>query len=357
MNYRTPLFLLSLLFLGTLAFGVEDVIGEIAYIQGSATIRRNTSQVRGPIDIGFQIQNYDMIQVGSNGLVEISLRSATGYSSRISLRGGTTMYFDLTSLQSSQQGNLNLLRGSVAVRVDRMNRNSRLNVRTGTATMGVRGTVFEVYAAPGGEILVTTSEGRVSVETESGDTFFTEPGRVVQQVDGRWSQIPIAVSDLETFQRTWNTERIQALRANFPRAMQQYATRYIELRDQFVSAYAGLMDNRAIIQKWIQEDRENRLGTRMEQLREKRQIVGDLLDVRRVLFQWERIYYRVLELEEYFYETNPGAGVISQGMTFRSFFSQIGAERTTLDARMQEVRYINKLYALRNEGRSPLDMF
>jgi hypothetical protein len=117
------------------------------------------------------------------------------------------------------------------------------------------------------------------------------------------------------------------------------------------------MDNRVIIQKWIQEDRENRLGTRMEQLREKRQIVGDLLDVRRVLFQWERIYYRVLELEEYFNEANPGDGVIRQGMTFRTFFSQIGAERSTLDARMQEVRYINKLYALRNEGRSPLDMF
>ena len=337
-------------------FARTDVIGEIVYMIGTPRIMRNSGAVTQRIGIGFPIENFDLVSVPANGIVEVSLRSATGFQSRITIRGGSTMSFDITSLQSTQQGSIQLMRGTVSVDVAGMNRNSRLNVRTGTATMGVRGTKFDVTTAPTGEVLVSTTEGRVAVETDQGQTFFSEPGRVVQLIDERWSEVPVRVTDLETFIRTWNAERIDALRANFPRAVRNYATRYFDYRDRFIQAYIQLMRNRAVIQKWIQEDQENRVGTTIEQLREKRQIAGALLNIRRVLFFFERIYFRVLELEEYFGQ-GFGDGVIEGNLTISGFFREVRAERDLFEQRMQEIRYINKLFALRNDGRGPFDLF
>lgn len=353
---KLSIFVLILGFVAPTIFARTDVIGEIVYMIGTPRILRNSGPINQRISIGFPIENFDLVSVPANGIVEVSLRSATGFQSRITIRGGSTMSFDLTSLQSTQQGSIHVMRGTVSLDVAGMNRNSRLNVRTGTATMGVRGTKFDVTTAPTGEVLVSTSEGRVAVETDQGQTFFSEPGRVVQLIDERWAEVPVRVTDLETFIRTWNADRIDALRANFPRAVRNYASRYIDYRDRFIQAYIQLMSNRTVIQKWIREDQENRVGTTIEQLREKRQIAGALLDIRRVLFFFERIYYRVLELEEYFGQ-GFGDGVIDGNLTISGFFREVQAEQDLFEQRMQEIRYVNKLYALRNDGRGPLDLF
>jgi len=360
MNYTKLrlLVLIATMFAWTLpsAFGFTDVIGEIVYMIGTPRILRNSGEVTERIALGFRIENFDLISVPANGVVEINLSSSTGFQSRITIRGGSTMSFDITSLQSTQNGTIHLMRGTVSLDVTSMGRTSRLDVRTRTGTMGVRGTKFDVTTAPTGEILVTTSRGRVVVETDQAQTFFSEPGRVVQLLDDRWSEIPIRVTDLETFVRTWNTQRIDGLRANFPRAVQNYANRYFHFRDRFIQAYIQLMRNRGVIQKWIQEDRENRVGSAMEQLREKRQVAGALLNMRQVLFFFERIYFRVLELEEY-YAQGFGDGILEGNLTMGGFFREVRAEQALFEERMLEIRYINKLFALRNNGRGPLDLF
>lgn len=338
-------------------FAAQDVIGTITYMVGEASVGRNTTVLTREVRTGFEIQNMDLVNVARNGTVEIQLNANTGYSSRITIRGGSTLYFDLTSLQRSQNGNIELLQGSVALQVNRMPRGAQMNVRTGTASMGVRGTVFDVNIAAGGDILLSTEEGLVACTTQRGETFFSEPGKVVQALSGDWAEIPIAVSALGQFRSNWVQERVSALKANYPRAIENFAGRYAQLRLDFADAYNKLMSNRALIQKWIQEDQQNRIGSTIEILREKRQIIGALLDVRRVLVQWERVYFRVLELQEYFDSGETGDGVLSSGQTYSQFFRQLNGEKASLATRMQEIRYIIKLYALRNNGSTPLDAF
>lgn len=355
-NFRYALLLLLVSVLCTPVFALQDVIGEIIYADGTVRITRNTENLPGRIDIGFPIQNFDLISVAPGGSAEITLNNRTGFASSILIRGGSTVYFDITSLQQSQTGSVELLSGSVNLNVSRMAPTSRLNVRTASATMGVRGTNFEVVVAPGGDILLTAAEGLVACETMSGGVFFAQPGQVVQQVEGDWGEIPVKVEGLGSFQESWTRERLEVLRTNFPRAVQNFGQRYLELRENFIDSYIGLMSHRSVIQKWIREDNAGYLGSSAEQLREKRQIVGSLLDVRRVLIQWERIYYRVHELRDY-YQQGYGEGTIGTTLTFRAFFQEMDAERDLLASRMQEIRYVLKLYALRNNGQSPLAVF
>ncbi|WP_162180221.1 FecR family protein [Spirochaeta lutea] len=336
-------------------FALQDVIGEIVYFDGDVKVIRDTDTLTGQVDFGFPVENFDQIQVGPGGIAEVALYPETGLSSSITIQSDSTLYFDITSLRQDQQGTVELLTGAVNLKVNKMAANSRLQVRTSSAVMGVRGTTFDVVTAVNGDILLATQEGLVACETRGGEIFFSEPGRVVQAEQGVWSEVPVAVSSLEQFQRDWNAQRIQALEANAGRAIQNFAGIYLDLREDFINAYVSIMQNRSIIQKWIQEDRAGTLGSTMDQMREKRQVVGSLLAMRRVLAQWERVYYRVVELRDYL--QGNGGVVIRRGMSATQFYRQVQEEQELLAGRMQEVRYILKLYAKRNEGRSPVDVF
>jgi hypothetical protein len=239
--------------------------------------------------------------------------------------------------------------------VQKLSANQQVQVASESALMGVRGTAFEVTLSPSGDLLVTCAEGEVVCKEESGAEVSAVPGTVVAQPAGEgFQRVPVAVSDLARFRQEWYAERLEALKANPLKAIRFYALRYVALRDRFNRAYAALARERQVLQKWYDEDRRGQLGGNMEILREKRRIIGHLLELRRVLFVFERVHFRLSELEEY-YRQGYGEGTLEGSLTSRAFFQALDRDRAVLERRMAEVRYITKLYARRNQGAFPTE--
>ncbi|AHC13652.1 FecR family protein [Salinispira pacifica] len=349
-----------ILFLAFTSFGSiwadADVIGEILFIDGDVQIFRNTEELDRP-DFGDRIENLDQVITGSNGSLEVAVYPETGIHASIIIQPDTSMYFDITGLREEQSGALELLTGRVDLTVGRLSGRNQLDIRTGSAAMGVRGTTFSVSSTPGGDVLLTTAEGRVECRTASGERFFAVPGEVVEKrSDGVWQNLSVDPEELETFRDRWISQRIEALDAQASRAIADYGQRYLDLRDRFIDAYVRLMNNREVIQKWMNEDRVGKLGSRSDRLREKRQIIGALMNIRGVQFMFERVYYRLAQLSERYPGVNGNVNV-RPGLSIRNFYRQFEQDRDMFSRRMREVRYILKLYALRNEGRTPFDDF
>jgi hypothetical protein len=334
--------------------GAQDRLGEITYLENELTVVRNNRTVDpAGVEIGMEIQNLDLLKTGTTGYAEVSLdepRSAT-----IRVSPGTTFYLEQAAVGKGKRTSLGAITGSLAVKVQRLAANQQVEVASESALMGVRGTTFEVTLSPSGDLLVTCAEGEVVCKEESGAEVSAVPGTVVAQPAGEgFQRVPVAVSDLARFRQEWYAERLEALKANPLKAIRFYALRYVALRNRFNRAYAALARERQVLQKWYDEDRRGQLGGNMEILREKRRIIGHLLELRRVLFVFERVHFRLSELEEY-YRQGYGEGTLEGSLTSRAFFQALDRDRAVLERRMAEVRYITKLYARRNQGVFPTE--
>jgi hypothetical protein len=190
---------------------------------------------------------------------------------------------------------------------------------------------------------------------EDGRELTAVPGSVVTQPAGEdFQRVPVAVSDLERFRQDWYAERLEVLKANALKAIRAYALRYVALRERFNRAYAGLARERQVLEKWYEEDRRGKIGGNMEILREKKQLIGHLVELRKVLFVFERVYFRLAELEDY-YRQGYGEGALEGSLTSRAFFQAFDRDRAVLERQMAEIRYLTKLYAKRNQGAFPTE--
>lgn len=338
------------------AWANEGPVGAVVYLEGSPVLVRSGRVMDDPVDFGTQVLNYDQLSTAAADFAEVAIDASTGIDAVIRVHPASSFYFDISSLQQEQRGSVELLAGSVSLNVSRLIGNSELEVRTGGAVMGVRGTTFDVSLGVNGDLLVTATEGRVVCRDDDGATLFATPGQAVERrFDGRFQNIPIAVSDIETFRREWLTERIEAFRGSPLEVLRFYSRRYLQLRGRFNQAYRDLAENRAVLDKWTEEDRRGVVGSRAEQLREKREIIGDLIRIRRILFIFERVYYRLAELEA----NLPPQAVnrpLADGRTVGEFIGELQRDRRVLAERMQNVRYFFRLYAARNDGSVPTEI-
>ncbi len=334
--------------------GAQDRLGEITYLENELSVVRNNRAVEpAGVEIGMEIQNLDLLKTGKSGYAEVGLDEPQ--SATIKLSPGTTFYLERSAVGKGKRTSVGAITGSIAVKVRKLGAGQQVQVASESALMGVRGTTFEVTLSPSGDLLVTCSEGEVVVREESGGEASAVPGTVISQPAGEdFQSVPVEVSDLGRFRQEWYAERLEALKANPLKAIRFYALRYAALRDRFNRAYAALAGERLVLQKWYDEDRRGQIGGNREILREKRRIIRNLLELRKVLFVFERVHYRLAELEEY-YRQGYGEGTLEGNLTSRLFFQALDRDQAVLERRMAEVRYVTKLYARRNQGVFPTD--
>ena len=341
--------------LGGAAWGREQV-GSIAYLEDGVTVTRGGSALDG-VDIGTRIENLDLLATDRTGFAELTINSARSPETVLKVSPNTTFYFELDGTGKKDATTFQLLSGSLALKVQKVTGQKSLSVRTETATMGVRGTEFQVTISPAGDLLVATVEGQVACRNEDGEELLAQPGQVVEQVDGEgFRAVPVAVSSLETFRREWYAQRLEVFKSNALGAVRAYGVRYLDLADRFNKAHASLMSHSQVLRKWIQEDRQDRIGGRAETIREKKELIRDLLAIRRILFLYERVYFRVQELADY-HDQGYGRGQLQAGLSTSAFFQRFKRERAALEEKMGQVRYVYKLYAQRNDGAFPTDAF
>ncbi len=355
--FKIGWFTLALALLAGLPAGAQSKIGSIAYLEEGVEINRNRETIPAwDVYIGMGVENYDLLRTDETGYAEVELDSPRSAPAIVKISPNTSYYFEMNKIGRDNTTTIGLITGSLSVKVAKLSGRQSVEVATESALMGVRGTDFNVTLSPGGEILVTAEEGRVSCIDDSGQELYAEPGTVVEKRPGElFREIPVAVSDLETFEREWYADRLEVFKANALRAIKFYADRYLQLKSRFDGAYGDLQGNTQILRKWYEEDRHGQIGGRMESLREKKELIGELLELRKILFIFERVYFRLIELEGYYHQ-GYGRGQIEPGLSSAAFFSRFDREKQELGEKMAELRYITKLYAKRNDGNFPTDL-
>lgn len=345
----------ALLALASVA-GAGDRVGEASYVDGTVDVYRAGQQLAaGAVDIGSPVENYDILRTGRNGTIEVTLTSGPSPDTTIRVDPNTSFTVEVGKVKGQPNATVNMISGSISLKVRKMAGSGAVEIKTESAIMGVRGTEFTVTTPPSGDILITCTEGEVACKDESGTELSARPGTAVEKIAGqRLRTIPVAVSSLKAFQSQWNTDRVAALKSNAARAIQNYATRYDELSKRFDAEYRTLMGQADVLNTWAAEDERGQApaANSASTMSEKKRIIGSLLKLRATLFVFERVYFRLIELEEY-HRDGYGRGRLTGGTTTDDFFARVAGERGQLAKRLSRVQYAARLYAARNDGEFP----
>lgn len=329
-------------------FGVVD------YIEGGASVTRDGKAALTP-DLGSSLFPGDLLATQADGLVVISLDKSTGMKGSITVRSNTALYLKLEAVKGDKRTTLDLLSGSVASKVKKLAGHPSMRVTTSSAVAGVRGTEFEVSTSIGDAILVTCSDGAVSC-SDGSDTFPVQAGKALEKKPGeKLSYLPVSTSSIQQFRENWIADQIEAFKADPIKALADYEKRYADLSSRFQTAYEPFQKS-AILKKWMDEERQGIHPRILDPtvMREKREIASDLLALRKILFSYERIYYRMLEVETLVADTPLEKEELRPGYTAGEFIRRVRTEREGLARRVALFRFGEKLYAQRSDSDSSL---
>jgi hypothetical protein len=330
----------------------QDKLGDITYMEGDVAVVRNGAPLDG-VAIGQDVQNFDQVRTGSDGLAELALKSPQLPSMTVKVSPDTQFSLEIASLTGSQQTTLSIVGGSISMKVSKLSSSQAVQVKTDSTSMGVRGTDFVVTTPPSGEVLVTCDDGEVVCTDDQGHELRAIPGTVVENRPAEvFRTVPVATTDMEGFRTRWAAERLQNLEQNAFARIQANATLYDRLVRELTDANADLVRNQAVVAKWTDEDRRGRVGQRLEIARERRLVGAPLARLRRVQFPMERVTFRLARLER-IAARGFGAGTLSSGLTTAQFFQRFDSERPGIERTLAQTRYVTKMFGRRNEGRLP----
>ena len=155
------------LFAGSLA--AKSVTGSISYVEGYVDLYRDGELLDWElVDIGFGVEEFDLIETGSDGMVEIDINLPSGSRTSLLVKSNTAFYFEMEEKSGRNQTSFQMLSGSISFKVQKLSGKDTMNVNTESAVMGVRGTNFEIVSSPEGGILVLCDEGAVSCKDNQG---------------------------------------------------------------------------------------------------------------------------------------------------------------------------------------------
>jgi hypothetical protein len=324
--------------------------GSVDYVEGNAVIVRSGKSL-GEANIGDDILPDDMIKTASDGLVIIALDKSTGMRGTLTIKQKSVAYIRLAPGSAGPKSTIDLIAGQIGSKLAKISGSPSLQVQTDSVVMGVRGTAFAIASSVNGSILVVCTEGAVAC-TDGGDPISVEAGKAVEKkASERLRLVPIAVSSPEQFEKNWIADEIEAFRSNAVRALGDFEKRYTEQLVRFNEAFAPLQKSETL-SKWIREDSAGLVPYPNDAtvLKEKKALSADILATRKVLFIFERIYYRILQLDQLVMGTALERQNIRPGYSAGDFIRKVRTDAAGLEKRMFLFRYAEKLYELRNSG-------
>ena len=192
----------------------------VTQLEGEAKATAKGGGPALPLVLAEVLNEGDVVETGPGARVELSLASGTvirfGESTRAELR------------EAPPEGGrfrLKLAIGNFWARVAKLAADQHFEVETENGVAGVRGTEFEVEAAPeGGEDLLRVHEGRVQCESLPGRAswrHFVEPGHELRFQRERKPKGPVAsgapASSLREWKRAQPGEKREAPKQDEPK--------------------------------------------------------------------------------------------------------------------------------------------
>lgn len=334
-------------------------VGAIDYAEGGVSIGREGRTISSP-NIGDPVFSGDLIRTQADGMTVIAMDKNTGMIGNLTIKPRSALYVNLDEVKGEPRTRIQILTGAIGSKVTKFSGSPTVTVTTSSAVMAVRGTEYEVVvsinagdASPGAPqaTLVTCTESKVSVN-DGQEEVEVPAGKVLEKRPGaRLRFLPVAVSSVKGFSEKWIADEIAAFRADAPRALADYAKRYAALSERFAAAYDPFQKS-PTPRKWAEQDRA---GTKVasldpSSLRDSKEIAGYLLTIRKVLFAFERVYYRMDDVSELIAGTPDERRQVAPGQTAGDFLAAVRADRDRIAAQVARYCYIEALYRQRNPG-------
>lgn len=332
-------------------------VGSIDYAEGGVSIGRGGKTISAP-NIGDPILSGDLVKTQNDGLLIIAMDKNTGMGGKLTIKSKSSIYVNLDDVKGEPRTQIQILTGAIGSKVNKLAGTPTVNVITSSAVMAVRGTEFEVAVSINADdesgssqqaTLVTCTESKVAVNDGQGE-IEVPAGKVLEKRPGaRPVFMPVALSTIKGYSQRWIADEISAFKADAPRALGFYAKRYTELSAKFAAAYEPFQKS-PTPKKWADEDRSGAKINPLEPstLREKKEMARYLLNIRKVLFLFERIYYRADELSDAIAGTEAEKREIRTGLTAGDFIKTVLTDRDRLAAQVARYRYIEDLYRQRS---------
>ncbi len=338
-------FLTISLFLVSAVLFAAEPLGRIAYIEGIVDLQRDGEIIElWESDIGMDIYNYDFIETGYDGFIEIEVISHKVRGTTIKVDNDTAFYFDSAKMGGESKTNINMMSGSLAFKVQKLTGNEELNVRTESVAMGVRGTEFNIQRAPEGSILVTCVEGKVSCKDDRSNERYSMPGSVVEKRSGSsLSRVDIDVGDENLYGMYWMNKREEIFRSGAETFVKGYSAQYNNYLPRFLEAYDNLLAVKSQLETYGIEENQGSGAFSSTMIKVKADTSDEMMMMRSILPLFEHSFYAVLVLEEY-YKQGIGKTVIDKNYTSEDFFKDFARRKLEIKKKLADVRYCIKLY-------------
>lgn len=327
----------AVLFVGFAVPILAQEVGRLSYLEGDVQLLRDGELREGSdVAIGESILNLDVIQTGFDGYVEVELTAPSSVTVRV--QENAAYYVDEAGSGSQSAVTVRLLTGRLEMAVSELSRDSSLSVETQTATLGVRGTEFDVLIAPDEGTLFGIQEGQVEVAA-GGRRVGAEGGTAVEVLpDRRPRAETVPGGDFEAYYSNWTEIRLRAFRSGAPTFIRAYARRYLDTRDTFDTAYRDLVALRPGLEDAVNQGQSS-LGADM---RIRSEMSPAIIRMRSILPLFETTVYRLRELQR-FHDQGIGRTQIDERSS-TDFFRAFAREEGELLRRLAEVRTIFRLY-------------
>jgi hypothetical protein len=331
------IYMYVLLFICVLSLSAQEMItGEIVYLEGEVNLSRNGEFLPfHEVDMGTIIEEEDMIRTGPDGYAEVEL-SYPQEGTLLKIQANTAFYFDNRSAGEKNTTSINLLSGTIGLKVSKLAKNQNMNVETQSAVMGIRGTDFDVNMAPTGEILITCEEGKVSCSTPAMEVF-SIPGQVCEQADGKdFNARNVPVEELNSYKKNWWNARMEALVTIGPMAAEYYSGRYDRQLRLFDDAWLSLKREQKLFKEYADLLEKGGSVSRSKANIDKITLTAPIIKMRSVLPLMEEVFYTMLVLEEY---QNKGAFT---GST--DYFKNFSRGKDSMEEVIVLARYYMSIY-------------
>jgi hypothetical protein len=325
------------------ALSAATAAGEIVYMEGDVKVYRDGEALPDyRVDVGFAVEEFDMIETGSRGFVELSLNYGNGGS--LQVKPGTSFYFEVEDTSTEPKSDVHMMAGSMAYRVGKLSGNSAFNVKTESVAMGVRGTSFDATVSPDGGILVTCEEGLVACTNDAGAEQYSRPGRVVENLPNEGlSTAEVPVESLEAYKESWVSAREEVFKSGASTFIRAYARRYLDFLPRFRDAYEELITYEQQLRSAASESANLGMLFRL-----KSRVSPAVVRMRSIMPLFDDLFFRLQTLEEY-HSRGIGRGMIEGELSTGSFFRRFNRERRDLKQSISKTYFLFKLYSVLHE--------
>ncbi|HOT62651.1 MAG TPA: FecR family protein [Treponemataceae bacterium] len=349
-----------------------QVIGRVEFALGSSQLTRNARKL--PLaEIGTPVENLDLVSVPPDGELVIAFDKSTGLSGTLTIEGGSTVCLRLERLGGKPTHQVELLAGSVGVKVKRLaGSSSAAQVRAPTAVLGVRGTEF-VVASFNGTVLVACEVGEVFCSPSDPETSgqaaragsSAVPGRMVEVLEtGKVNSAAFPKGDFdanwEATRARWREFQVGIVASDPASLLGRLAPAWTASAQRLAAARDLLARNR-VLTRWLAAAAASDAsgvpaGTMADWARERPEVMRDLIAVRPDLVVGMVRWYRIAEILPHIPESEYGRR-LADGRTIGEFARDFRAGEEAASAAFDLFAAAEKEYLRRNDGESPFSSF